>query len=169
LSYLHSELFSYGTPSSQGVGIFQEEVVATHLLLLVHLGLVLVDSGTVAVGVTAEGDVEILEELVAACEEGLGRVGAGVDGRLAIEDNDAVGKVGRHDEIVLDDEGGFLAVHDEALDDASGDDTLLRVEVAGNGVSMRLMHGFVLYLRAGLVDQVDVGGNTKSQHNGNTL
>jgi hypothetical protein len=35
---------------------------------------------------------------------------------------------------MLDDEGCFFGVHDEALDDAGGDDTLLGVEVrAGLG------------------------------------
>lgn len=120
---------SLGRPS-QSSRILQEEVVPAHLLLLVHLRLVLVDSRSVAVRVTAEGDVEVLEELVAAGEERLGGVGAGVDGGLAVEDDDAVGEVGRHDEVVLDDEGGLLAVHDEALDYAGGDDALFGVEVA---------------------------------------
>jgi len=93
------------------------------------LGVCLVDTGTVAVGVAAEGNVEVLQELVAAGEEGFGGVGTGVDGWLAIEDDDTVGEVGRHDEVVLDDESGLLGVHDETLDDTCGDDTLFRVEV----------------------------------------
>lgn len=104
-------------------------------MLLVHLRLVFVDSRSVSVWIPAEGNVEVLQELVTACEEGLGRVGTSVDGWLAVEDDDTVGEVGGHDEIVLDDEGGFLGVHDKALDDASGDDTLLGVEVAKRVVS----------------------------------
>ena len=53
---------------------------------------------------------------------------------------------------MLDDEGRLLGVHDEALDDAGGDDTLLGIEV-----------------RRGLVDEVDVGGHTESEDNGDTL
>ena len=107
----------------------------------------LVDTWTVRVGVAAEGNVEGLQELVAAGEEGLGLVGAGLETRLTVEDDDAVGEVGRHDEIVLDDEGGLLAVHDEALDHARSDDTLLGIEVGG-----------------WLVDKVDVGWDSKAEY-----
>ena len=112
----------------------------------------LVDTRAVGAGVAAEGNVKSLEELVAAGEQRLGRLRARVDRGLTVEDDDAVGKVGGHDEIVLDDEGGLLGVHDEALDDARGDDTLLGVEVGGR-----------------LVDDVDVGGHTEGEHNGDTL
>lgn len=122
------------------------------LLLLIKLGVELVDARAVAVGVATEGNVEVLEELVAAREQGLWGVSAGLDGGLAVEDDDAVGEVGGHDEIVLDDEGGFLGVHDEALDDAGGDDTLLGVEVGG-----------------GLVDEVDVCGHAEGEDDSDTL
>ena len=56
------------------------------------------------------------------------RVGGGRDGGLALEHDDAVGEVGRHDEVVLDDERCFLRVQHEALDDLARDDTLLRVQ-----------------------------------------
>ena len=112
----------------------------------------LVDTRAVGAGVAAEGDVQGLEELVAAGEQRLGRLGARVDRGLTVEDDDAVGEVGGHDEIVLDDKGGLLGVHDEALDDARGDDTLLGVEVGGR-----------------LVDDVDVGGHAEGEHDGDTL
>lgn len=76
----------------------------------------------------------------------------GVDARLAIKDNDAVRQVGGHDEIVLDDEGGLLRVHDEALDDTRGDDTLLRIEVGGR-----------------LINDIDVGRHAESEDDGDTL
>ena len=75
-----------------------------------------------------------------------------MDSRLTIEDNDTIGKVGGHDEIVLDDESGLLGVHDETLDDTGSNDTLLGVEVG-----------------TGLIDQVDVGRHTQSQDDSNTL
>ena len=130
----------------------QEVEVAGQLLLLVHLTVVLVDTGTVAVGVTTEGDVQALQEPVAASDQGLGGLSAGVDGGLTVEDNDTVSKVGGHDEIVLDDESGLLGVHDETLDDTSSNDTLLGVQVG-----------------RGLVNQVDVSGHTQGQDNGDTL
>ena len=95
-------------------------VVATQLLLLVELRVGLVDTRTEVGRVTTESDVQVLQEAVAAREQRLGLVGVRVDTGLAVKDNDTVCKVGGHDEIVLDDEGGLLSVHDEALDDTTG-------------------------------------------------
>jgi hypothetical protein len=53
---------------------------------------------------------------------------------------------------VLDNEGRLLSVHDETLDNAGSDDTLLGVEVGG-----------------GLVDQVDIRGLTECEDDGHTL
>ena len=78
------------------------------------------------------GKQAVSKRLVSRCETDQGsRSGGGGDGRLALKDDDTVGEVGGHDEIVLDDEGRLLRVHDEALDDAGRDDTLLGVEVPG--------------------------------------
>lgn len=104
-------------------------VVAVQLLLLVKLRVQLVDTGPVVGGVTAEGDVQVLQEGVATGEERLGLIGMRIDTGLAVEDDDTVGQIGSHDEIVLHDEGRLLGVHDEPLDDTAGDDTLLGIEV----------------------------------------
>ena len=127
-------------------------VVATQLLLLVELRSVLVDTRSVVGRITTEGDVEVLQEGVAAGEEGLGLVGMRVDTGLTVKDNDTVGEIGSHDEIVLDDEGRLLGVHDVSLDDSRGNDTLLGIEVGRR-----------------LVDQVDISGDTEGQDNGDTL
>ena len=71
---------------------------------------------------------------------------------MAIEDDDSVREVRSHDEIVLDDESSLLGVHNEALDDAGRDDTLLGVEIG-----------------AWLVNEVDVGWHTESEYDGDTL
>lgn len=55
--------------------LLHEEIVAAGLLLLVHLTVVLVDPWPVIVGVAAEGDVQRLEEAVAARRERFGRTG----------------------------------------------------------------------------------------------
>ena len=55
----------------------------------------------------------------------------GGDGGLTLEHDDAVREVGGHDEVVLDDERGFLGVQDEALDDFACDDTLLGIQETG--------------------------------------
>ena len=112
----------------------------------------LVDTRAVGAGVAAEGNIKGFEELVAASEQRLGCLRTRVDRGLTVEDDDAVGKVGGHDEIVLDDEGGLLGVHDETLDDARCDNTLFGIEVGGR-----------------LVDNVDVCGHTEGEHDGDTL
>ena len=104
-------------------------IVAVQLLLLVKLRVQLVDARAVVGGVTAERDVQVLQERVAARKEGLRLVGMGIDTRLAVEDDDTVGEIGGHDEIVLDDEGRLLGVHDEPLNDAAGNNTLLGIEI----------------------------------------
>ncbi|KAI6772291.1 hypothetical protein HG530_003249 [Fusarium avenaceum] len=76
----------------------------------------------------------------------------GVDTGLSVEDNNTIGKVGGHDEIVLDNESSLLGVHDESLDDSRSNDTLLGIKVG-----------------RGLVNQVDIGRDTESKDNGNTL
>ena len=119
---------------------------------MVELRVVLVDAGAVVSRIATEGNVEVLQEGVAAGQERLGLVGMRVDTGLAVEDDDSVGEIGGHDEIVLDDEGGLLGVHDESLDDAGGNDTLLGVQVGG-----------------GLVDEVNVGGDTEGQNDGDAL
>lgn len=131
---------------------FKTYVASCGLLLRVLDTVELVDTRAVGAGVAAEGNIQSLEELVAASEQRLGRLSARVDRGLSVKDDDAVGKVSGHDEIVLDDEGGLFGVHDETLDDTRGDNTLLRVEVGGR-----------------LVDDVDVGGHAEGEHNGDTL
>ena len=56
------------------------------------------------------------------------RCGFGRDGGLTLKDDDAVGEVGGHDEVVLDDERRLLRVQDKALDDLTRNDTLLRIQ-----------------------------------------
>lgn len=138
--------------STRLVSVLQEEVVTTELLLLVELRLVLVDTRSEVDGVTAEGDVEVLQESVTARQQGLGLVGVGIDTGLTIEDDDTVGEVSGHDEIVLDDKSSLLGVHDETLDDAGNNDTLLGVKIGGR-----------------LVDHVDIGWETQCKHDGDTL
>ena len=75
------------------------------LLLLVHLRVLLVNSGSERGGVSSEGDVKRLEEPVASGEQRLGSSGKGLDGRSSVKDNDSVGQISGHDEIVLDEEG----------------------------------------------------------------
>ena len=84
---------------------------------MIELRVVFVDARSVRVRITAEGDIQILQELVTAGKERLGRVGARIDSWLTVEDNDTVGKISGHDEIVLDDKSSFLSVHDETFDD----------------------------------------------------
>lgn len=127
-------------------------VVAVQLLLLVQLRVHLVDTWTEVGWVTTESNVEVLQELVAASKEGLWCVSTRLNTWLTIKDNDTVSKVSGHDEIVLDNEGGLLGVHDETLDDTGSNNTLLGIEVSGR-----------------LVNEVDISWDTKGENDGNTL
>jgi hypothetical protein len=80
------------------------------------------------------------------------RSGPGLDGGCTVEDDDSVGKVRSHDEIVLDDESGALRAHDKLLDHLTGDNTLFRVEISG-----------------GLVDKEDIGGYTEHKDDSDSL
>jgi len=77
---------------------------------LVQLGLILVDTRAEIRGITAESNVKVLEELVAAGEERFGSVGASLNTWLTVKDNNAICEVSCHDEIVLDDESSLLGV-----------------------------------------------------------
>ena len=90
----------------------------------------LIDSRAEAVRIAAECNVEVLEEAVAASEKALGFAGPGLYGWLSVKDDDAVGKICGHDEIVLYDEGCLLGMHDESFNDSSGNDTLLGIKVS---------------------------------------
>lgn len=79
-------------------------------------------------------------------------MGCAFDAWLAVVDDHLVGEVGRHDEVVLDDEGSLLVVEDEALDDSSADDSLLTVQVSGR-----------------LVDEIGVSTFGQGENDGNSL
>lgn len=127
-------------------------VIPMQFLILVQLTIVFIDPRSEAVGITTKGDIQVLKEFITACEQTLRRVRPGVDGRLTVEDDNSICKVGGHDEIVLNDEGGLLSVHNEAFDDTGGDYALLGVKVG-----------------AWFIDEIDVGGNPQSEDNGDTL
>ena len=124
--------------------LLQEEVISTHLLFMIHLTIQLIDPRSIVVWIPPKRNIKILQELIAPGQKALGSIGACVYRWLSIKDNDSIGEVCRHEEIVLDDESGFLAMHDESFDDASGHDTLFRVEVCTR-----------------LVDQVDIRGDAE--------
>ena len=97
--------------------IFQEKVVTGQFLFTILHGIQLVDSWSKVVGISAEGDLKLAEELVHSTQQRLRRVGERGDRGLALEHDDPVRQVGRHDEVVLHDETGLLGVEDEPLDD----------------------------------------------------
>jgi len=130
------------------INVLQEEVVAKQLLLLIQLRVEFINARAKIRGIPSKSDVEVFEESVASTEERLRFVGVGVDARFAIKDNDAVRQVRGHDEIVLDHKGCLLSMHDEALDDTRGNDSLLRVKVS-----------------RGLVNEIYIGRYTECQHN----
>lgn len=80
------------------------------------------------------------------------RVCSRLDAWLSLENDNAIRQVGCHDEIMLDDESGFLGVQNEALDDASCVQTLFRIQIRGR-----------------FVNEVDIGRLTQTQYDGQPL
>lgn len=114
----------------KSLGITQSTyVVAAKLLLLVELRVGLVDTRPKVGRVTAEGHVQILQEGVATRKQRLRLVGVRIDTRLAVKDDDTVGEISSHDEIVLDDKGRLLGMHDKPLNNTAGHDTLFGIKV----------------------------------------
>ena len=94
----------------------------------------------------------MLQEFVHAFEERLRSASSRFNGRCSLEDNDSVGKISGHDEIVLDDESSLLGMHNEPLDHFGAHHTLLRVQIG-----------------RGLVDQIDVCRLAETKSHGGTL
>lgn len=94
------------------VGVVEEEVLTGSFLFHVLHRLVLVDARSEIVGITTERNAEQLEESVHAGQQILRCVCRRVHRWCSLEYDDAVGQVGGHDEIVLDDKSGFLCVQD---------------------------------------------------------
>ena len=122
--------FTTGNRSLRITLIHQEEV-ARRLLDLILLRAVLVDSWAEVVRVTSERDVHHLEELVHAGDHALGRGRERLLSWLTAEYDNLVSQVSRHDEIVLNDEGRSLCVHNPAFHNARRQNTLFGVEVRG--------------------------------------
>lgn len=57
------------------------------------------------------------------------RSGDSVNTGVALKHNNAIGKVGGHDEIVFNNKGCLFGMHDEAFDDLGTVETLLGVQV----------------------------------------
>ncbi len=86
------------------------------------------------------------------CEQRLGGIGFAVNRGLSFVDDDAVGQVGGHDEIVLHHECGLLGMQNVSLDDLGGNNTLFRVQVG-----------------RGLIYQINIRGFAQRQDDGNSL
>merc|ERR1712188_146794 len=96
--------------------LLHHKVVASRLLLAILQGVPLVYPRPEGLRITSEADVQVLQETVHAIYQPLRRTRRALHSRLAVEDNYALRKSGRHDEVVLDDESGLVQVrHDPAL------------------------------------------------------
>lgn len=98
-------------------------------MLLIQNGVELVDPRTEVSRISSECDAQHIQELVHTVHQTLGSVRYTLNARLALVDDDLVGQVGRHDEVVLDHKGSFLVVQNKPLEDSGADDSLLTVQV----------------------------------------
>jgi hypothetical protein len=121
-------------------------------LLLIQNRVELINPGSVVRRISSEGNAQHVQELVHSVNQSLRRVGPALEAWLSLVDNNLIGKVGGHDEVVLDNKGSLLIVEDESLEHSGADDSLLAVQVGGR-----------------LIDQVGVCSFGKGQNNGNSL
>lgn len=68
------------------------------------------------VGVSAEGNVQLLEKFVHASEKRLGRAGLRFYAGCALKYNDTVSKICRHYEVMFYHKASFLGMQNEPLD-----------------------------------------------------
>lgn len=125
----HTSAFNTNRPLR--LTIVHEEVLSGGLLDLILLRLVLVDTRTEVVGVSSERDVHHLQESVHASDKAFRCRCISINSWGSTEHNDLVSKVSCHDEIVLNNKGCTLSTHDPAFQDASCENTLLRIQIRG--------------------------------------
>lgn len=112
-----------------GFLIIEKEVVAFGLLFLILARVHLINTWAEINGVTSKSDVHQFKELVHSRDHAFRGSAVGVFGWNTIEENDLVGHVGSHNEIVLNNEGSTLGRHNPSLHDLGGNDTLFGVEI----------------------------------------
>ena len=89
----------------------------------------LVDARSVVFGISSEGDFERSQEHVHARQKTLRRRSCRLLRWLTLENDDTIGQVRSHDEIVFDDESCLFTVTNVSLDDSGSVQTLLGVQV----------------------------------------
>lgn len=99
-------------------------------MFLIKLTVVLVDSRAKAVGISTECNVQVPQESVTTGEKRFRLICMGINRWLAIEHNDTVSEISSHDEIVLDNEGGLLRIHNESFNNSRSRNSLCKVFVS---------------------------------------
>lgn len=135
-----------------GFLIIEKEVVAFGLLFLILARVLLVNTRAEINWVTSESNVHQLKEFVHSRDHAFRGSARGFFGWDAIEQNDLVGHVGSHNEIVLNNEGSTLGRHNPSLHDLGGNDTLFGVEIG-----------------TGLINEINIAALSESEYNSHTL
>jgi len=135
-----------------GFLIIEKEVVTFGFLFLILARVHLVNTRAEINGVASKSDVHQLKELVHSRDHAFRGSAVGVFGWDTIEENDLVGHVGSHNEIVLNNEGSTLGRHNPTLHDLGGNDTLFGVEIG-----------------TGLINEINIAALSESEYNSHTL
>src|SRR6201996_5390976 len=112
----------------------------------------LINSWSISIWIATECYVKTLQEPVTSCQETLWRVGFAINTWLTVENNHSICQISCHYEIVFDDKGSLLRMHDKPLNDAGSNDTLFGIQIC-----------------RWLINEIDISWNTKCQNNGNAL
>jgi len=132
--------------------IFQDEEVSGQFLFLILLGFEFVDSGSEVGGISSEGDTHQAQEFIHSADQVLRSVSNTISTRSTFVNNNQIGKISGHDEIVFNDETSLLGVQDESLDNLGSNNSLFGIQISRR-----------------FIDQINISGLTESQNQSDSL
>jgi len=132
--------------------IFQDEEVSGQFLFLILLGFEFVDSRSEVGGISSEGDTHQAQEFIHSADQVLRSVSNTISTRSTFVNNNQIGKISGHDEIVFNDETSLLGVQDESLDNLGSNNSLFGIQISRR-----------------FIDQINISGLTESQNQSDSL
>lgn len=132
--------------------IFQDEEVSGQFLFLILLGFKFVNSGSEVGGISSEGDTHEAQEFIHSADQVLRSVSNTISTGSTFINNNQIGKISGHDEIVFNDETSLLGVQDESLDNLGSNNSLFGIQISRR-----------------FINQINISRLTKSQHQSNSL
>ena len=109
------------------VSFISTEVISALFLFTVEGRIQFIDSRSVVGRVSSEGDIHKGQEFIHSIDQILWSVSHTIRSRGSFINNDLIGEISCHDEIMLHDEGCLFGIQDISFDDSGGYDSLFRI------------------------------------------